>query len=766
MTARQVLQSKFYFALLGLMGAALLFQNLPYAIVGDFTKQSTSLEVALESFVEEHHCGIDEKKIDNSTLSIILIRAIGNPMPPRHDPEQAFNNLDFTLKHEQDFAGIEKHWVLNRLVNETLLNRLVQLLESNGKKYTIIPFDLSEYEKLNYNFSLYEPFDDPIHSMDYMLNINQFMVRFLDDAVTNDKNLYVTNQNEARNLMIDIGIKSSADWIFPWDGNCFLHPKAYHEFQKELCSLPKGTKYAITPMNRAIHNDDVLKEDYKPKMNEEPQVILHRTAKARFNPLMRYGRRNKVEFIQRIKAKGFWDQGIQWLPWEKSVMPNLDEPVSDLKAPTKPIGFTTRLTSGDLKVLEEKLFVQKRGKWRVKALNKLLGDMDTRVAIELYGYRPGELIFYDEAALAKDRKLYREGDTLLKAMVDKLLTDANSALDAGPWSVVHKPKISSALGREPNDYYSLAPFYWPVGKSGWEHRKGENYPGTILHDNESHKYDRTRLNDMQRNTTILALAYFMTGEDKYGVVAARNVRTWFIDNSTSMSPHLLYANVWNNTGHSGGIIEMKDLYFMLDAVRLLERQGFLSKEEQTKLRSWFETYLNWIETSNQGMEAYCLTTNAHGVFYDVQAVAIAAYINDTAKAIFYIERSFSRMKKYIITFDSSPKSYSTSHGHLFALHGWFTLARMAEHLHRYLWTWHSKHQKSGLCRIAEVPLENSKWLPLFHDKLYFCSQHHEPKIAVEANKGFHGGNAYGNSEVKENFAPFWNFGLKHAVVII
>mmetsp|Transcript_27855 Transcript_27855/g.42176 ORF Transcript_27855/g.42176 Transcript_27855/m.42176 type:complete len:757 (+) Transcript_27855:105-2375(+) len=756
MTLRHLFPSnKFYFTLLSLIGTVLLLQHLPFALVGDFAKDSTRLEAALETFVQENHLGAGGETCNNRTVSIILIRAIGNPMPPRHDPEQALKNLDFTLKHEQEFAGIEKQWVLNRLIDEKMLNRLVQLLENSQKKYTIIPFNISEYEKRNYNFSLYEPFVDPVHSLDYMLNINKFMVRFVDDAITNDKNLYVTNQNEARNMMIDIGKKSGAEWIFPWDGNCFLHPKAYHEIQKELCSLPKGEKYAITPMNRAIRNNDVLQENYSPSLKEEPQVMLHRTAKARFHPFMRYGRRNKVELIQRMKAKGFWDEGMKFLPWERSVMPNLDEPISDLKNPAKQIGFTTRLTSGE-NILEEKIYVQKRGKWRVKALNKLLGDMDTRVVTELYGYKPGELIFYDEATLASEKKLFQEGDTSVKLVVDKLLKDANSALNVGPWSVVHKPNDFVALG-EPNDYFSRSSFYWPTENGGWEYRKGEYYPGTMLHDSESYKYDRTRLNDMQRNTTILALAYFMTEEDKYAEVVARNLRTWFIENSTAMSPHLLYANVWNNTGHSAGIIDMKDLYFLLDAIRLVERKGFLSKNEQLKLRSWFEIYLNWIETSQQGIEAYCLSENAHGVFYDVQVVAISAYLNDTAKAIYYIERSFSRMKKYLATFDSSPKSYRTTYQHLFALQGWSTLARMAEHLHRYLWTWHSKHGISGLCRIAEVLPDGPKWFPLLHDQQFFCSQRKKRLV--------HAGKVHDSREVKDSFAPFWNLGIKNTVVI-
>ena len=41
-------------------------------------------------------------------IQIILLRAIGNPLPPRHDPNQAFDNLKFTLENEPDFPHLTK----------------------------------------------------------------------------------------------------------------------------------------------------------------------------------------------------------------------------------------------------------------------------------------------------------------------------------------------------------------------------------------------------------------------------------------------------------------------------------------------------------------------------------------------------------------------------------------------------------------------------------------------------------------------------------
>jgi hypothetical protein len=51
------------------------------------------------------------------------------------------------------------------------------------------------------------------------------------------------------------------------------------------------------------------------------------------------------------------------------------------------------------------------------------------------------------------------------------------------------------------------------------------------------------------------------------------VRRWFTDPHSRMNPHLRYAQVRTghnrNEGPGTGIIEMKDLYYFLDAARLL-----------------------------------------------------------------------------------------------------------------------------------------------------------------------------------------------------
>ena len=63
-----------------------------------------------------------------SNLSLVLLRAIGNSLPPRHAPNQTIVNLQFVLEHEHDFQNLQKHWFLNRLQAD-IEDEVIRLLE-------------------------------------------------------------------------------------------------------------------------------------------------------------------------------------------------------------------------------------------------------------------------------------------------------------------------------------------------------------------------------------------------------------------------------------------------------------------------------------------------------------------------------------------------------------------------------------------------------------------------------------------------------------
>lgn len=131
------------------------------------------------------------------------------------------------------------------------------------------------------------------------------------------------------------------------------------------------------------------------------------------------------------------------------------------------------------------------------------------------------------------------------------------------------------------------------------------------------------------------------------------------------SPHLencwfvfltqIHWGVNKNLGESTGVIEFKDFYFFLDAVRLVARSPAFPANYLAGLQSWFRfvagwpacwsgtrvlkigargcnyvynrRYRGWLEKSRQGKGEY-LSRNNHGLYFEVQLAAINAFVGD------------------------------------------------------------------------------------------------------------------------------------------
>ena len=49
---------------------------------------------------------------------MVLLRTIGNSLPPRHSANQSVVNLRFILENEPRYEDLPCHWVLNKIVDE------------------------------------------------------------------------------------------------------------------------------------------------------------------------------------------------------------------------------------------------------------------------------------------------------------------------------------------------------------------------------------------------------------------------------------------------------------------------------------------------------------------------------------------------------------------------------------------------------------------------------------------------------------------------
>ncbi|CAB9507102.1 expressed unknown protein [Seminavis robusta] len=699
---------------------------------------------------------------------MVILRSVGNPLPPRHDLDQTLRSVTFILKNEKQYPNEQRHWVLNRIVDDSNLKAMVGLLEEYNEHYTVVPFNLTLYAAIPYTLHHYygtskkakNVIKDAFHHwrFDWGKKGDPKERQLIEDAASNDKNLYLTNVNGARNTMLEIGRHQypDADWILPLDGNCFFTPPAKEQLSNHLDKLQTqkkettSKKYVVLPMNRVTGSNDALLdyETYKADPQEEPQIVFHKTAEAIFHPLLRYGRRNKVELLSRLGFDGPWNRW-EWLPWEETMLAKTQQdgntkPVIKKTKKGKPVrlsrqrapsdlpdgvtvsnnSWVARLASGNSGLEAAGQLVQ-RGNSRNEGMNNILFRMEERIATDMYGYNASKvgttMMYYDEYILRQERHIFRkltdrepvEGDELvydmlgeikdqdgnaLVTLIQRLIKWADHALHFGPWAVTDKPASSCAPSGDCHDYFHTAPYHWPrKHKNGTinygrraQWRDGQRMPGTVLHDPWSGNFDRTRLADMKNNVTMLTLAYFFTGEESYAKHAAKCIQVWFLDPKTRMNPHLKWAQIaiGSPEGRNEGLIEFKDVCFFLDSIRILEKSNYLDAKQQLDLREWFRKLLKWYDTSNQGA-AERGEPNNHGLYYDISVTSMAAYVGDRDKLYYTLTRNPARLREHIDPDDwSMPhemKRTMCEHYQMFTLQGWDTLARIGRAVGVDLW---------------------------------------------------------------------------------
>jgi Alginate lyase/Exostosin family len=776
----------------------------------------------------------------SSFYKIGLVRAIGNALPPRHDANQTLRNLEFILKYEPDFERVHKHWVFNRIVDQGLLQKLLGLLEQyNQTSYTVIPFVLQDYAKTQYEFRKGHSWDelDMIHNKTFFTDGEYYDVdrSAYYDKIHDPKNLYVTNQNNARNIAMDWYMAPNAtvevDYVLPWDGNCFVTKAALIKLQQDLIRwnedpvaaynkssngafdidsstsrlLKEPIKYFYTPMDRLLVGNEILLDpNYKPTLKEEPQLIFHRSAIGRFDPKLRYGKKNKVQMLLKLRIKGSWDDYHNKKP---------PTPFRDWVGPPPAAGWVSRLFSGKPE-LEEKNKSYRRGKARTDGMTRILSKLDVQVATKLYGWNASTWMFYDRTILAKEAAAWRElqqnattavnatraSNNSLHNLISILLEHANAAMSAGPWSVTDKQPCGCGKDNDCHDFYDVIGYKFHAANTS-------NDTAAAMCNSDDMRYDQSRLAAFQYNTSVLALAYTITGQRSFAERAAQNLVTWFVDPVTLMTPRLnvMWRSEKNQTFLTKyGVIEFKDVYFFLDAVRIVEESGALTSKQIAILRKWFETYLTWLfvakdeKSRRGGLEAY-FEPNHHGLYHDLQVISVASYVGNYPVAVSTMHESASRLLTHVSRSGKMFKELHSSnceHWQMFTLQGWFTLARMARKIGVDTWSrfkilpneeLKSTEPQSALCRAAEyaIPLlrdrsickknqanmevDISRWFPL-----YLEAQRHCPNLAVkypnymwpdwwpsEALTESNFGNAYRLNPLHSHqtaIAPFWNLG--------
>ena len=613
--------------------------------------------------------------------SFMLVRIIGNDLEPRHRKGQSYDNVRFILDNEPAFLDCEKFWIVNRIVEPEEEARIVGLLQSRGQSFHTIPFDLDAYRQVPWNTDRLATNQSRFTNADNRPG-GQNASRY-ETHLRHRKNLYVMNANTARNAALEL-TRGRAKWLMPWDGNCYLTAPAFQQIRAAVEQNPYF-HYVVVPMARIVDNTRLLDEAFTPPANEEPQIVFRSDTTELFDENYGYGRRPKIEMLWRLGVAG---------PWDRFRDDVWDFPRPRLAADAglfQSAGWVARLDSGYAHLeIGRASFRARLGK-RDEAIVGMLDRCD--VAAIAQKLDPARLAYYDEDRIAAARQ---EQDPHVRQELRAL---AEQALLRGPFSVIDKS--GRAPSGDPHDYFQPAPYWWPDPRKPdglpFIRRDGEHAPGTALYAAGSEAYDRTRLQRLLDDTTVLAVATAVLGEPVYASHAARLVRTWFLDPATRMNPNMRYAQVRsgrdNNEGPGYGIIELADLYFFLDAVRLIERCGALEERDSQAFRAWLRSYCEWLDTAPAArFEFYRL--NNHGVFFDLQRAAIASFLGDGAALAKAGLHARERIADQIAADGSLPEELSRTrprHYVMFGLQGWTALARVLSSVGDDLWQYRASN---------------------------------------------------------------------------
>ncbi len=300
-------------------------------------------------------------------------------------------------------------------------------------------------------------------------------------------------------------------------------------------------------------------------------------------------------------------------------------------------------------------------------------------------------------------------DELARSLENLRLSIA--AIPAQPWSVLDKSVLPPSGDK--HDYVSLAPYWWAdpdtVDGLPYFYRDGQVNP-------QIHDYDRHRLDSMVSAVQVLSLQTYLFNDETSAQCAENLLRVFLIDPETRMNPSMRFGQFipGRSEGTPAAIVDARVIVPLAEAVALLRAcSSPLSKATGEGCALWFEGFLDWLLTSEQGVKAG-KTKNNHSTMYDLEIAALALHLGRREQA----EKTLCEVGPHRIATQIEPDgsqphelgrtrswTYSTLNLSLLC-----RLARLGEHVGADLWNYEAPN--GGSIRAAlDYILRHAQSLP-------------------------------------------------------
>ncbi len=330
-----------------------------------------------------------------------------------------------------------------------------------------------------------------------------------------------------------------------------------------------------------------------------------------------------------------------------------------------------------------------------------------------------------------------------------VLAAADLYLLEPPVTITAFPAERSAGGK--HDYYSEGDYWWPDPDSEdglpYINRDGQTNPANFV----DHRLVMRRLS---LHVPALAAAYVITGNERYAGHAAAHLEAWFVEESTRMNPSLKYSQAIPGRveGRGIGIIDTLHLAEVARAAKVLIEKDALPEAVREGVKKWFESYHNWLNTHEYGLDERDHPNN-HSTAWLLQAAAFADLVGDAQK----LEEYRKRFREIIIPGQmaedgSFPRELGRTKPYGYSLFNWDLLGALAQLLstpEEDLWeftTEDGRGMKPAMDFIHPFIEDKSKWpydpdvmyhdeWPVRHPTLLFAGLAYENEAYIDTWSG-------------------------------